>query len=127
MFTAPLSCCSLFIFPSVLAAATPDNWQYTTLSKNSDKIIQALAANGLSERLASSFKAQGMIGDAVYANATNYGPGITEFTRVKCLIIAVQTSTRATPQRYHDLIKVLQARAIRADAEAALKLLPTRK
>ena len=63
----------------------------------------------------------------MHAKATNRGPGITEFSRMKHLITAVQISTRATPQRYHDFIKVLQSDGVRADAEAALKLLPTRK
>ena len=116
-------------FPSALAA--PDsqtvNWQYETLSRNSAQIIQALANNRLAERLADLLKARGVIGDAVYANATNYGPNVTEYSRVKHLITAVQTSTRAMPQRYHDFIEVLQSDSIRPDAEAALVYLPTSK
>ena len=90
------------------------------------KIIEALAANRLAERLADLLKAQGMIGDAVYANATNYGPHVTDYTRMKSLITAIQTSTRDIPERYHDFIKILQSKGIRADAEAALIHLPSK-
>ena len=121
--TAALSYYPLFVFPLILA----DNWQYKILYRKSDEIIRALSANGLTERLAGLLKGQKMIGEAVYERATNYAPNVTEYTRMKHLITAVQTSTRATPQRYHDFIKVLKSHSIRADAEAALVLLPTRK
>ena len=66
-----------------------------------------------------------MIGDTVYAHATNRGPDITEYTRMKHLTTAILTSTESNPQRYYDFITVLRMDGIRADAEAALALLPT--
>ena len=90
------------------------------------KIIEALAANRLAERLAGLMKAQGMIGDPVYANATNYGPHVTDYIRMQSLVTAIQTSTSAKPERYHDFIKILQSKSIRADAEAALIHLPSK-
>ena len=95
------------------------------MSKNSTGIIRALATNKLSEALADELKAQGMIGDTVYEHATNRGPDVTEYTRMKHLITAILTSTKSNPQRYHDFIAVLQLDGIREDAEAALALLPT--
>ena len=101
------------------------NWQHQTMSKNSAGIIRALAANKLSDSIADELIARKMIGNAVHASATNRGPDITEYTRIKHLITALLTSTESNPQRYHDFIAVLQLDGIRADAEAALALLPT--
>ena len=100
------------------------NWQHQTMSKNSAGIIRALAANKLSDSIADELKARKMIGNAVHASATNRGPDITEYTRMKHLITALLTSTESNPQRYHDFVTVLQSDGIREDAEAALALLP---
>ena len=66
-----------------------------------------------------------MIGNVVYASATNYGPDITEYTRMKHLISALLISIKSNPQHYHDFITVLQLDGIREDAKAALALLQT--
>ena len=95
------------------------------MSRNSTGIIRALAANKLSESLADELKARGMIGDTVYGHATNHGPDITEYTRVKHIVNAMLTSTKSNSQRYYDFITVLQLDGIHQDAEAALTLLPT--
>ena len=95
------------------------------MSKKFAGITRALAANKLSESLADELKAHGMIGETVYAHATNHGPDVTEYTRMKHLITAILTSTKSNPQRYYDFITVLQMDGIREDAEAALALLPT--
>ena len=112
----------------MISLATPhpkENWQHQVISENSAAIIQALAANRLSETIADQLKARKMIGNAVYADGTNRGPDITEYTRIKHLITALLTSTKSNPQRYHNFITVLQLDGIREDAEAALALLPT--
>lgn len=91
-------------------------------------IIKALADNKLTEHLADLLKARQMIGDVVYARATTtHGPNVTEYTRMKSLVTAIQTSTGANPQRYHDFIEVLTSDGIRPDAEAALAYLPACK
>ena len=70
-------------------------------------------------------KARKLIGTAVHAQATNYGPNITEYTRVQHLITALEMKVKINSQRYYDFIKVLQLDGICEDAEAALVLLPT--
>ena len=95
------------------------------MSNNSADITRALAANKLSERLAGQLRAQGMIGETVYAHATNHGPDVIEYTRVNHLTTAILTSTKSNPQCYYDFITVLQMDGIREDAETALSLLPT--
>ena len=94
----------LFILTVATTPQPAVNWQHLTMSKNSTGIIRALATNKLSEALADELEAQGMIGDTVYAHATNRGPDVTEYTRMKHLIAAILTSTKSNPQRYHDFI-----------------------
>ena len=101
-----------------------ENWQHQIMSKKSSAIIRALAANCLANPLADELKSRRMIGATVYQQATNYGPNITEYTRVQHLIISMLSKIEYNPQRYHDFIEVLQLDGICEDAEAALSLLP---
>ena len=101
------------------------NWEYQVLSNNSPAIITALADNSLANILADELRSRKLIGTAVHAKATSYGPDITEYWRVKQIITAMLSKIEHNPQRYHDFIYVLQLDGICEDAEAALALLPT--
>ena len=103
------------------------NWEYQIMSENSSAIIVALAENSLANTLADELRSHTLIGAAVHAKATSYGPGITEYWRVKQIITAMLDKIELNPQRYYDFINVLQLDRIRVDAEAALALLPTGK
>ena len=109
--------------PTVSQAIT--NWEHQALSNNFSAIISALADNSLANILADELRSRKLIGAAVHANATSYGPGITEYWRVKQIITAMLSKIEHNPQRYHDFIAVLQLNRICVDAEAALALLPT--
>ena len=78
---------TIFYFTSLATPETTVTWQHQIVSKNCTGIIQALAANKLSEFIADELKAQKMIGNAVHAHATYCGLDITEYTRVKHLIL----------------------------------------
>ena len=65
-----------------------------------------------------------MIGENVHGLATNYGPRITEYMRVKHLIDAMETKVELNQQHYYDFIKIVKSDGLRADVEAALALLP---
>ena len=93
--------------------------------RNFGTIISALAANSLANTLAGELKSRKLIGAAVYARATNHGPGITEYRRVKQIITAMLSKIEHNSQRYYDFIDVLKLDRLCADAEAALKHLPT--
>ena len=95
------------------------------MSNNSSAIISALADNSLANILADELRSRKLIGAAVHAKATSYGPDITEYWRVKQIITAMLSKIEHNPQRYHDFIAVLQLDRICVDAEAALALLPT--
>ena len=97
------------------------------MSENSSAIIAALATNSLANMLADELRSRKLIGAAVHARATSYGPGITEDWRVKQITTAMLSKIEHNPQRYYDFINVLQLDRIRVDAEAALALLPTGK
>ena len=97
------------------------------MSENSSAIIAALAKNFLANTLADELRSRQLIGASVQEIATNYGPGITEYWRVKQIITAMLGKIELNPQRYYDFINVLQLDRIRVDAEAALALLPTGK
>ena len=70
-------------------------------------------------------KSRKLIGTSVHGRATNYGPNITEYTRVQSLITALEMKVKINSQHYYEFIKVLQLDGICEDAEAALVLLPT--
>ena len=113
----------LLVFPSATLPPT-DIWQYQELSSKSADVTTALAANKLSGVLADHLKAQGIIGQPVFEQATNYAPGVTEYARVQHLVTAVLTKTKYNPQCYHDFIQILELDGIRPDTEAACSLLP---
>ena len=120
--------CFTYLSPCYLvpiASQATTNWEYQTLLKNFPTVIRALAANSLANSLADELRSRNLIGDAVHAKATSYGPDITEEWRVKQLIIAILSKIEYKSQRYHDFIEVLRLDGIREDAEAALTLLPT--
>ena len=93
--------------------------------KNSAAVTRALTAKGLAIRLADELRSRRLIGAAVHDKATNYGPNITEYERVRHLISALLSDIEHNSQRYHDFIEVLHLDGIYADAESALALLPT--
>ena len=95
------------------------------MSSKSSRIIGALADNSLANILADELRSRKLIGAAVHAKATNYGPGITEYSRVQQIITSMLSKIEHNPQRYYDFINVLQLDRISVDAEAALALLPT--
>ena len=107
-----------------MSDSAPPNWEYQTLSRNSTAIARALAANKLAKLLADELRARRMIGDTVHGLATNYGPMITEYMRVKHLIDTMETKVELNQQHYYDFIKILKSDSLRVDAEAALALLP---
>ena len=92
---------------------------------SSPAVIAALSDNKLAQILAEELKSRKLIGAAVHAEATNYGPCITEYSRVKQIITAMLSKIEHTPQRYYDFIDVLKSDRLCVDAEAALALLPT--
>ena len=95
------------------------------MSRNSPAITRALAANSLANPLADELRSRKLIGAAVHANATSYGPYITEYWRVNQLITAMLSKVEHKPQRYHDFIEVLHLDGIYEYAESALALLST--
>ena len=95
------------------------------MSNNSSAITSALVDNSLANILADELRSRKLIGAAIHAKATSYGPDITEYWRVKQIITALLSKIKHNPQRYHDFIDVLQLDRICVDAEAALALLPT--
>ena len=106
------------------ASQAMKNWEYQTMSSSYCAIITALADNSLANILADALRSRKLIGAAVHAKATSYGPDITEYWRVKQIITAMLSKIEHNPQRYYDFINVLQLDRICADAEAALALLP---
>ena len=94
------------------------------MSRNSSAITSALANNSLANILADELRSRKLIGAAVHAKATSYGPDITEYWRVKQIITSMLSKIEHNPQRYYDFIDVLQLDRISGDAEAALALLP---
>ena len=107
-----------------MSDSAPPSWEYETLSRNSTAIARALAKNNLAKLLADEMSDRGMIGETVHGLATERGPEITEYMRVKHLIDAMETKVELNQQHYYDFIKVLKSDSLRADAEAALALLP---
>ena len=117
----------VFIFPSVARDPEPTvnyNKEFQKMKENSADIIQRLACNKLSNRIAQCMYSKGMIGDSVFESATNQGPSVYEYMRVQSLIKAVLIKTQSNPQCYYDFIEILQTFGIREDAEPALALLP---
>ena len=94
------------------------------MSRRSSAIIRALADNSLANILADELRSRKLIGAAVHAKATSYGPDITEYWRVKQIITSMLSKIEHIPQRYYDFIDVLQLDCLCVDAEAALALLP---
>ena len=94
------------------------------MSRNTSAIIKALVTNSLTDTLAGELRARKVIGVAVHAQATSYGPNITSNMRAERLITAMLSKIEFNPQRYHDFIEVLHLDGIKEDAEAALALLP---
>ena len=107
-----------------MSDSAPPNWEYETLSRDSTAIARALAKNNLARLLADELRSRRMIGETVHGLATNYGPRITEYMRVKHLIDAMETKVELNQQYYYDFIKILKSDSLRTDAEAALALLP---
>ena len=98
--------------------------QYKTLFDNSDKVISALADNNLANKLANTMKARKLIGRAVFEEATNAGPRVTESMRVRALITALLSKIELKTERYGQFLDILESDDFEADAEAATALLP---
>ena len=99
-----------------------DTWEYRVFRENSPEIVDKLATVKLAYRVANKLSAAGIVGKYVTELAQNYGPGITETTRVGHIITALQDKIQLDARRYHNFRKVLLS--LGADADTALHYMP---
>ena len=76
----------------------------------------------LAARVASKLSAAGIIGESVTEHVHNYGPGITERSRLQHIITALKDMIKLDARRYHDFRDILVSLGI--DADKALHYLP---
>ena len=76
----------------------------------------------LAARVASKLSAAGIIGESVTEHVHNYGPGITERSRLQHIITALKDKIQLDARRYHDFRDILVS--LGADADTALPYMP---
>ena len=99
-----------------------NSWEYRVFTENSSEIVDKLATVRLAGRVADKLSAAGIIGKSVTELAHNYGPGITETSRVRDIITVLKDKIQLDARRYHDFRKVLLS--LDADADTALHYMP---
>ena len=110
--------CSVFQLPG----PGKNSWEYRVFTENSSEIVDKLATVRLAGRVADKLSAAGIIGQSVTELAHNYGPGITETSRVRDIITALKDKIQLDARRYHDIRTVLLS--LGADADTALHYMP---
>ena len=91
-------------------------------SGNSAEIVDKLANVRLADRVASKLSAAGIIGESVTEHVYNYGPGITERSRLQHIITALKDKIQLDARRYHEFRNVLLS--LGPDTEAAIHYMP---
>ena len=76
----------------------------------------------LAGRLADELNAAGILGQSVTEQAINFGPNVTETSRVRPIITALKDKIEHNAQIYHDFRGILQS--LGADADTALHYMP---
>ena len=99
-----------------------DTWEYKIFIENSPEIVDKLAHVKLAARVADKLSAASIIGKSVAELAYNYGPGITETSRVRDIITALKDTIQLDTRRYHNFRDILLS--LGADAETALYYMP---
>ena len=76
----------------------------------------------LAARVASKLSAAGILGESVTEHVDNYGPGVTERSRLQHIITALKDKIQLDARRYHDFREILVS--LGADTETALPYMP---
>ena len=105
-----------------LPGPVKDTWEYKIFEKNCAEICDKLATVRLAGSVADKLNAVGIIGKSVTELAHNYGPGITETSRAREIIMALKDKIQLDAQNYHNFREVLLS--LGADTETALHYMP---
>ena len=99
-----------------------DTWECRIFTENSPEIIDKLANVMLAGRIADKLSAAGVIGKSVTELAHNYGPCITETSRVRDIITALKDKIQLDARMYHAFRDILLS--LGPDTETALYYMP---